>query len=404
MSQPLRLFIVGINWLPETFIARKLYGLADAGFLIDVLVEKPATQGSGHPNIRLRYIPYPMMSALLPTLASIGEAAISVPGRVRLYRDAWKAASGAAASRREALLLFAGALPVLKAKPDVVHFEWNSAAIYYLPFYHLFGCPVVISNRGAQMQIAPRNPRRAELKEGLVESFRRAAAVHCVSDAIRDEAVTYGMTPDKAWVIHPAVDPSFFTPYAGKKPHNETFTILSTGSIIWRKGYEYALIAIRKLVDQVKHVCYKIIGDGSERQRLLYTIDDLNLQEHVQILGKQTPEQVREHLQQADAFLLPSLSEGISNAVLEAMSCGLPVVTTDCGGMSEAVRDGIDGFVVPMRDPDAMGQALKRLAGDAELRVTMGMASRQRILEQFTLAQQIEHFKAMYISLVPTAG
>lgn len=399
MRQPFRLFIVGINWLPETFIARKLYGLAEAGFHIDVLVSQTNTEKSKHPNIHLHYIPYPAKRDLFPAFAGLGEAVASLPKWTNVHREAWKVAAGPVASRNAAFLGFASVLPILNAKPDIVHFEWNSAAISYLPFYHLFGCPIVISNRGAQTQIAPHNPRRAGLKEGLAESFRHASAVHCVSNAIRDEALIYGMGPEKAWVICPAVDPDFFTPVAGEKPATETFTIVSTGSVIWRKGYEYALLAIRKLADRVNSVCYKIIGDGPERQRLLYTIDDLNLGEHVQLLGKQTPEQIRVHLQRADAFLLSSLSEGISNAALEAMACGVPVVSTDCGGMKEAIRDGIDGFVVPVRDPEAMAQALSRLVDDLDLRRTMGLASRERILEQFTLAQQVEQFKTMYFSL-----
>lgn len=403
MNHSLCLFIVGIDWLPETFITRKLYGLADAGFLINVLLAHQATQESEHPNIRLHYIPYPIKGALFPALASLGDAILSFPSRRKLYCEAWKVADRASTSRREALLLFASVLPIFNAKPDIVHFEWNSAAITYLPFYDLFNCPVVISNRGAQVQIVPHNPRRAEMKDGLAKSFRQAAAVHCVSKVICDEAITYGMNPEKAWIIRPAVDPDFFTLFTGDKPQNEVFTILSTGSIIWRKGYEYALVAIRMLVDQGVDVRYKIVGDGVELQRVLYTIDDLSLRGHVQVLGKQTPEQVREHLQQADAFLLASLSEGIANAVLEAMACGLPIVTTDCGGMREAVRDGIEGFVVPVRAPDAMAHALEKLAGDVALRRAMGVASRQRILEQFTLAQQIEQFKAMYFSLARTS-
>ena len=116
---------------------------------------------------------------------------------------------------------------------------------------------------------------------------------------------------------------------------------------------------------------FEIIGDGPDRQRVLYTIHDLGLQECVRLLGKLAPDEVLHRLQQADAFLLSSLSEGISNAALEAMACGVPVVTTDCGGMREAVTDGEEGFVVPVRDAESMANALMKLAGDAGLRERM---------------------------------
>ena len=148
---------------------------------------------------------------------------------------------------------------------------------------------------------------------------------------------------------------------------------------------------------------YHIIGDGQDYSRLLYTIGDLNLEGKVHLHGRLTPLEVRHRLQEADAFLLSSLSEGISNAVLEAMACGLPVVTTDCGGMTEAVTDGVEGLVTPVRDPEAMAAALARLAADTELARRLGQAARQRILKDFTLKRQVEKFIELFRDVVKNA-
>ena len=115
--------------------------------------------------------------------------------------------------------------------------------------------------------------------------------------------------------------------------------------------------------------------------------------------GKLPPAEVKQRLGKADVFVLSSLSEGISNAVLEAMSCGLPVVTTDCGGMREAVRDGIEGFVVPVRDPDEMAAALHKLAQSPELRNKMGRAGRERVLSAFNSQAQIDAFVNLFESV-----
>ena len=104
---------------------------------------------------------------------------------------------------------------------------------------------------------------------------------------------------------------------------------------------------------------------------------------------------IKNHLQQADLFLFASLSEGISNAVLEAMACGLPIVTTDCGGMREAVTDGQEGFLTPPRDKSAMAQAVKRIWNSPELKSQMGQAARQRIISSFTLDRQAQDFVAL---------
>jgi colanic acid/amylovoran biosynthesis glycosyltransferase len=174
------------------------------------------------------------------------------------------------------------------------------------------------------------------------------------------------------------------------------FRLITTGSLIWRKGYEYLLSAVRLLLDRGIPVQLDIIGDGAERQRVVYTIHDLGLADQVTLLGRLPTNQVLPRLQQADAFVLSSLSEGISNAVLEAMACGLPVVTTDCGGMKEAVTDGVEGFVVPIRQPQAMASALEMLWMDATLRERMGSAGRERILGSFTLQGQIEAFVRLF--------
>jgi len=181
-----------------------------------------------------------------------------------------------------------------------------------------------------------------------------------------------------------------------KRRQNHVFCVIIVGPLDWQMGYEYALLAIRQLVDSGLDVRFEIIGAGPEHSRVLYTVDDLNLKEHVHLLGQLPPDDVRRRLQQADVFLLASLSEGISNAVLEAMACGLPVVTTDCGGMREAVADGVEGFVVPVRDPAAMAEALRKLAADPELRAIMGQRARERILGEFTLEQQTQQFLALY--------
>jgi glycosyltransferase involved in cell wall biosynthesis len=108
---------------------------------------------------------------------------------------------------------------------------------------------------------------------------------------------------------------------------------------------------------------------------------------------------VRDQLRAADLFVLSSLSEGIANAALEAMSCGLPVVTSDCGGMREAVTDGVEGYVVPLRDPQAMAAALHKLANDSLLRSRMGATGRNRVIADFNLDDQIYAFHALFHSV-----
>ena len=182
--------------------------------------------------------------------------------------------------------------------------------------------------------------------------------------------------------------------------------LVTVGSLIWKKGYEPLLQSLRSLVDRGVQARLRIVGDGAERQRVLYTIRDLGLQSEVDLVGRLEDGRVREELQQADVFVLSSLSEGISNAALEAMACGLPVVSTQVGGMAEAIEDGVEGFLVPPWDPDALTKAMSRLDEEYELRGRMGTAARNRVLAQFSIHQQIESWRDLLSSVVdrPTAA
>jgi glycosyltransferase involved in cell wall biosynthesis len=159
------------------------------------------------------------------------------------------------------------------------------------------------------------------------------------------------------------------------------------------------LLAVRRLLDAGARARLSIVGSGNEEQRIRYTIRDLGLETHVTLHGALLPDAVRALLDDADLFVHSSLGEGISNGVLEAMASGLPVVTTDCGGMREAVTDGPDGFVVPVRDVAAMTAALVALTGDAGLRQRMGRAARATVEHRFALDQQIASFASLYQQL-----
>ena len=171
--------------------------------------------------------------------------------------------------------------------------------------------------------------------------------------------------------------------------------MVTTGALIWRKGYEPLLMAVRNFLENSFDAELHIIGTGEDQQHLLYTIQDLGLRNHVFLEGYQPPDQVCKWLQKADVFILASLSEGISNAVLEAMSCGLPIITTDCGGMNEAIENEVEGLIVPVWDEEAMAEALTRLAANMDLRKRMGEAGRKRIITEFTLEHQISIFKQL---------
>jgi colanic acid/amylovoran biosynthesis glycosyltransferase len=204
-------------------------------------------------------------------------------------------------------------------------------------------------------------------------------------------------------VIRPAVDTDFFTPAPSDLRDPEGLRVIGVGRLNWVKGYDYALEAVASLVRAGVPVTYEILGGepsarsgkASDRGRLLYLIHELGLEGRVRLLGKVSPEVVRERLRASDVLLQASLSEGLPTAVLEAMGCALPVVVTDCGGVREAVEHGVEGLVCPRRSPQTLADALGSLR-DPALARKLGEAGRARVVADFTLEGQLESFRRLY--------
>jgi colanic acid/amylovoran biosynthesis glycosyltransferase len=358
---------------------------------------KPADEWLQEVKIHWLDIPawkQPVIPRMAQLAAQAGGAMLRSPRDVRVFARAARPA----ATQGQRLAGWNRLLPYAGRRWDVIYFPWNSAAIEHLPLFEL-GMPVVISCRGSQIYVAPHNPERQPFRQDLRETFARATVVHGVSKAIVQEAAQYGLDPARARVIYPAVDPDFFCPPERLRPERPDFSIVTTGSLAWVKGYEYACAAVRRLIDQGVPARFEIIGDGPEYQRLLYTIQDLGLDGSVRLAGRLAPPAVRQRLQAADAFLLSSLSEGLSNAALEAMACQLPVVTTDCGGMREAITEGVEGLITPVQDAEALAAALERLWRDPDMRLRMGQAGRRRTRQDFNLQGQMAQFVELFAAL-----
>jgi sugar transferase (PEP-CTERM/EpsH1 system associated) len=145
-----------------------------------------------------------------------------------------------------------------------------------------------------------------------------------------------------------------------------------------------------------------IAGDGPGRDALTRVIAELGVADRVRLLGE--CRDVPSVLAAADVFALPSIAEGMSNTLLEAMAAGLPVVATRVGGNPELVEDGVTGQLVPIRDPVALREALAAYLDDPHLRAMHGKASRQRAVECFSLERMCQDYVALYRRLLPAGS
>jgi colanic acid/amylovoran/stewartan biosynthesis glycosyltransferase WcaL/AmsK/CpsK len=286
---------------------------------------------------------------------------------------------------------------------DLVHLEYSGLAVAYADALPLLRpARLVVSCRGTQERIVPLIDavRAARLRE----LFAIVDRVHCVSADMLRTCVSYGLDPARAFVNRPAIDPRRFTrssPLVART--TGPYRLISTGRLHWAKGLEFALLAVRGLVDRGLDVHYEIIGGGPEHDRLVFAVHDLGLAGRVTLRGRRSAAEVRAALETADVYVLSSVSEGVSNAALEAMAMELPVVTTNAGGMPEVIRDGVEGRVVPSRSPAAMAAAIAGLLANPSGRVALGRAARRRVENELSIDRQIAVFMAEYEALVPGA-
>lgn len=145
-----------------------------------------------------------------------------------------------------------------------------------------------------------------------------------------------------------------------------------------------------------------LLGDGVLRPDIENFLDEQGIKQTVWLAGSRND--VPEILSQLDIFVLPSLGEGISNTILEAMACGLPVIATDVGGNPELVVEDDTGQLVPSSDPEAMAAALEQLAGDNELREKYSHAGRKRAENVFSLETMVDNYQAVYDKYLAAKG
>jgi colanic acid/amylovoran biosynthesis glycosyltransferase len=226
-----------------------------------------------------------------------------------------------------------------------------------------------------------------------------------VSNELWQIAQQRGCPPDKPHsVIHAGVDPTFFDPTLfdpesqvhGDLEHSEPIQLITVGRLEWEKGHEYALMALKEVIDTGVEARFTIVGAGEYRDPLQLCVDDLGLGPYVTFLGGVAPSRVAQELATADIAVHASLAEGICNAALEAQAMQVPVACFAAPGMSEAVEDGVTGLVVPRRDHRALADAIIRLARDPELRQKMGQAGRKRVVDLFGLDRQLDEIVSFY--------
>jgi glycogen synthase len=228
---------------------------------------------------------------------------------------------------------------------------------------------------------------------------RRAAAVITLTDRTARLLEADGVPGDRVHVIPSGVRPSRFSGPAPERTRGARRRVLYLGRLHVQKGLETLVCAAAALPPDVEVV---LAGDGPERPHLESLARRTGVQDRVRFLGFVPPEEVPALLPTADVFVLPSRYEELGSVLLEAMTCGLPIVATRTGGVPSVIADGVAGILVPPGEPDPMAAAIRQLLDDDRLagRLRAGAREASRRYHWDALAAQVHD---LYRSVVDEA-
>jgi sugar transferase (PEP-CTERM/EpsH1 system associated) len=293
---------------------------------------------------------------------------------------------------------------IRECRPDVVHSR-NWAAIEAVVAARLARCGAIVhSEHGLESDGNVPQPRRRIWFRRL--AFELADRVVSVSYQLKDLHTRHtGFAPRKVTVIHNGVDSRRFRPDSNARPRmrrqlgigDGQFCAGSVGNLLPVKDHATLLKAFGAIRG---HADWRLLlaGEGPERAKLQAFVDaHPEWSRQVTFLG--SSDQVPALLNALDVYVLPSITEGISNSLLEAMATGLPVVVTATGGNPEVVTDGESGLLVPVGDFHELAMKLSLLRSREDLRRRLREAALQRVRSEFSIESMIHSYRGLYQDL-----
>lgn len=294
-----------------------------------------------------------------------------------------------------------------RLQPSIVHSR-NWAAFDAVPAARLAGVSRVVHGEHGRDIADPegRNTRRNWIRRRFAPLVSHFVAVSRDLERWLREEVR--VPAAKVSTIHNGVDLSRFSPSDRREARKalglpaDVPMICAVGRLDPVKDQVGLVRAFAGLLPAHPEAVLLIAGEGPCRDDLTRVIAELTLAGHARLLGE--CRDVPRVLAATDLFALPSIAEGMSNTLLEAMAAGLPVVATWVGGNSELVEDGVTGRLVPSRNPIALRDAMAAYLDDPHLRALHGKASRERAAQCFSLDQMCEEYLSLYRRLLPAGA
>lgn len=263
----------------------------------------------------------------------------------------------------------------------------------------LHSAPLVITNHGLISASAPSWLNTLYKHTVSRVTFHIADHILCYTNIEKEKIINLGIEPRKISVIHNGIDITIFAPKVSEK-NSYNKQILWVGRFVSGKGVDYLIDAFSHVQKMMPEIHLVLVGEGPEQKAIEYQIQKLDLQSFVTIIDYMDNAELPEVYKKSSVFVLPSLMEGVPRTILEAMSCGVPVVTTNLPHLVEII-DGA-GLVVPPKKPALLSDAILTILGDPSLAKMMGQHGRKKIEREYswedTVGKTLDLYKSVIIS------
>ena len=230
------------------------------------------------------------------------------------------------------------------------------------------------------------------LRKGFLTRLKYSFGIDCIvaiSGSIKLQLLACGIPPSRIRTVYEGMDLSLYprrTPTRARSL-DERMIVGTVAHLSPEKGLKHLIEAASMIPNVQMRLRFVIVGEGECLKELEDLVQSKGLSDCFQFTGFR--HNTHDLMKSFDIFALPSLSEGLSSAILEAMATSLPIIATDVGGIPELVKNGDNGLLIRPADPIDLARAIQRLADDPEESLRMGERGRDRMEEQFTLARKI---------------
>jgi len=272
--------------------------------------------------------------------------------------------------------------------------------------------PLIVTCHGYDINIVPEISYGIRLKksyDALVRLvLKESDAVICVSRRLRKEVLKLGAPREKTFVVFNAVDLSSFRPSlkhelseVSEMRRNigiseEDFLILNARNLKPVYGIEYLIYTAKIVTEHIKNAKFVIAGQGELREKLNAMIRDMGLNKNVKLIGTVPKALMPKLMRAASLYVNTSLADGMSPSMLEACASGLPIVSFDVGGANDIIDDGVNGFLVPLKDYKTLASRIIYLLQNPDIIKRMGTMARKKAEERFNMNTRINAIISIY--------